>query len=75
MGNLALSATLGLDAFEVEPLELRSNYTEDDLQTVIRGVYKQVLGNEHIMESQRLDSPEALLRNCLLYTSDAADDW
>ncbi|MCL2936143.1 MAG: phycobilisome rod-core linker polypeptide [Trichodesmium sp. MAG_R02] len=63
MGNLALSATLGLDAFEVEPLELRSNYTEDDLQTVIRGVYKQVLGNEHIMESQRLDSPEALLRN------------
>ena len=63
MGNLALSATLGLDAFEVEPLELRSNYTVDDLQTVIRGVYKQVLGNEHIMESQRLDSPEALLRN------------
>ena len=42
MGNLALSATLGLDAFEVEPLELRFNYTEDDLQTVIRGVYKQV---------------------------------
>ncbi|NEO56326.1 MAG: photosystem I reaction center subunit XII [Okeania sp. SIO3B5] len=63
MGNLALSATLGLDAFEVDPLELRSNYTEDDLQTVIRAVYKQVLGNEHIMESQRLDSPEALLRD------------
>lgn len=63
MGNLALSATLGLDAFEVEPLELRFNYTEDDLQTVIRGVYKQVLGNEYIMESQRLDSAEALLRN------------
>jgi len=63
MGNLAFSATLGLDAFEVEPLELRSNYTEDDLQTVIRAVYKQVLGNEHIMESQRLDSPEALLRD------------
>lgn len=63
MGNLAMSATLGLDAFEVEPLELRSNYTEDDLQTVIRAVYKQVLGNEHIFDSQRLDSPEALLRN------------
>ena len=31
MGNLALSATLGLDAFEVEPLELRSNFTEDDI--------------------------------------------
>jgi len=63
MGNLALSATLGLDAFEVDPLELRSNYTEDDLQTVIRAVYKQVLGNEYIMESQRLESPEALLRD------------
>ena len=63
MGNLALSATLGLDAFEVEPLELRSNFTEDDLQTVIRAVYKQVLGNEYMMESQRLHSPEALLRN------------
>lgn len=63
MGNLALSAALGLDAFEVEPLELRSNYTEDDLQTVIYAVYKQVFGNEHIMASQRLESPEALLRN------------
>ena len=63
MGNLAFSATLGLDAFEVEPLELRSYYTEDDLQTVIRAVYKQVLGNEHLMESQRLESPEALLRD------------
>ena len=63
MGNLAMSATLGLDAFETEPLGLRTNYTEDDLQVVIRGVYKQVLGNEHVMESQRLTSAESLLRN------------
>ena len=63
MGNLAMSATLGLDAFETEPLELRSNYTEDDLQVIIRAVYKQVLGNEHVMESQRLTSAESLLRN------------
>ena len=63
MGNLAMSATLGLDAFEVEPLELRANYTEDDLQVIIRAVYKQVLGNEYIMDSDRLSSAEALLRN------------
>ncbi|WP_088239801.1 phycobilisome rod-core linker polypeptide [Calothrix rhizosoleniae] len=63
MGNLNRSATLGLDTFEVEPIELRPNRTEDDLQTVIRAVYKQVLGNEHIMEEQRLESAEALFRN------------
>ena len=62
MGNLARSATLGLDAFEVAPLEMRPLQTEDDLQTIIRAVYKQVLGNEHLMEEQRLESAEALLR-------------
>lgn len=63
MGNLVMSASLGLDYFEVSPLELRPNYTEEYLQTIIRAVYKQVLGNEHIMDSQRLDSAEAMLRN------------
>ncbi|MEM9008496.1 MAG: phycobilisome rod-core linker polypeptide [Cyanobacteria bacterium P01_F01_bin.86] len=63
MGNLTSSASLGLDAFEVPPLELRPLATEDDLQEIIRGVYKQVLGNVHIMDNQRLDSAEALLRN------------
>lgn len=46
-----------------EPVELRPESTEDDLQIVIRSVYKQVLGNQHIMESDRLASAEALLRN------------
>jgi len=46
-----------------EPIELRSNASEEDLQTVISAVYKQVLGNHHVMESQRLDSAESLLRN------------
>ncbi len=45
------------------PVELRPNATEDDLQTVIRTVYKQVLGNQHVMESQRLTSAESLLRD------------
>ncbi|MFK8185883.1 MAG: phycobilisome rod-core linker polypeptide [Phormidesmis sp.] len=46
-----------------EPVELRPNASEDDLQTVISAVYKQVLGNHHVMESQRLASAESLLRN------------
>jgi hypothetical protein len=50
-------------AFIAEPIELWEDATEDDLQTVIRAVYKQVLGNVHLMESQRLDSAESMLRN------------
>ncbi len=48
---------------DADPVELRPNASEDDLQTVIRAVYKQVLGNAHIMESQRLTSAESMLRN------------
>ena len=43
--------------------ELRPNATEDDLQVVIRSVYKQVLGNQHVMDSQRLTSAESMLRD------------
>ena len=62
MGNLTTSA-IGLDAFEANPLELRPNFTEEDLQEIIRAVYKQVLGNQHLMEGDRLSSAESLLRN------------
>ncbi len=54
---------MSLWAVETDPVELRPNFTEDDLQTVIRAVYKQVLGNEHLMECDRLTSAESLLRN------------
>jgi phycoerythrin-associated linker protein len=48
---------------DADPVELRPQASEDDLQTVIRAVYKQVLGNAHLMESQRLISAESMLRN------------
>ena len=48
---------------DAAPVELRPEATEEDLQAVIRAVYKQVLGNQHIMESQRLTSAESFLRN------------
>ncbi|MBW4660410.1 MAG: phycobilisome linker polypeptide [Drouetiella hepatica Uher 2000/2452] len=48
---------------ETEAVELRPNATEDDLQTVIRAVYRQVLGNAHVLDNQRLTSAESQLRN------------
>ncbi|MBI4783934.1 MAG: phycobilisome linker polypeptide [Oscillatoriophycideae cyanobacterium NC_groundwater_1537_Pr4_S-0.65um_50_18] len=48
---------------ETEAVELRPNATEDDLQTVIRAVYRQVLGNAHVLDNQRLISAESQLRN------------
>lgn len=44
-------------------VELRPNFTEDDLQLVVRAVYKQVLGNAYLLEDDRLISAESLLRN------------
>ncbi len=46
-----------------EAVELRPNATEEDIQVVIRAVYKQVLGNAHLLESQRLASAESKLKN------------
>lgn len=48
---------------ESDPVELRPGATEADVQAVIRAAYKQVLGNQHVMESESLISAEAMLRN------------
>jgi phycoerythrin-associated linker protein len=54
---------MALWAVETTPVERRPSATEAELQVVIRAVYKQVLGNDHLMESDRLTSAESLLRN------------
>lgn len=41
------------------PIEVRANGTADDKAIAIRAVYKQVLGNPHVMESERLVSAES----------------
>ena len=41
------------------PLEVCYNSTADDKAIAIRAVYKQVLGNPHVMESERLVSAES----------------
>jgi phycocyanin-associated rod linker protein len=63
MAGVKESGRLGISAFsDMEPVELRPNWTEDDVLMVIRAAYRQVLGNEHIMQSERLTSAESLLR-------------
>ena len=61
--NLAAAGPLGLSAFDASSrIELRPDWTEDELQTVFRAVYRQVLGNDYIMKAERLISAESLLR-------------
>ena len=48
---------------DADVLELRPNFTEDDLAVIVRAVYKQVFGNAHLMESQRLVTAESMLRD------------
>jgi phycocyanin-associated rod linker protein len=58
------ASRLGTTAFsEVAPVELRPDWSRDDAQAVIRAVYRQVLGNDYIMGSERLTSAESLLCN------------
>lgn len=63
MAGVKESGRLGISAFqETDPTELRPNRSEDNVNAVIRAAYRQVLGNEHIMRSERLTSAESLLR-------------
>ncbi|MBD2244549.1 phycobilisome linker polypeptide [Nostoc sp. FACHB-888] len=63
MAALVQAARLGIGAFENSELaELRPNRTESDVQVIIRTAYRQVLGNEYLMESERLVSAESLLQ-------------
>ena len=45
------------------PVELRPNWTADNAKTVIHAVYRHVLGNTHLMSSDRLPALESLLND------------
>ncbi|MDZ4871291.1 MAG: Phycobilisome 34.5 kDa linker polypeptide, phycoerythrocyanin-associated, rod [Chroococcidiopsis cubana SAG 39.79] len=51
------------DAIADGKVELRQNWTEDDLQKVFRAAYEQVFGRQGVYASQRFASAESLLRN------------
>ena len=64
MAITVAASRLGTSAFsDAAPVELRPDWTKDDAQAVIRAVYRQVLGNDYIMESERLKGAESLLCN------------
>lgn len=62
MAGLQEAGKLGIQPFdESQPAELRPKWTQDEAKAVIRAAYRQVLGNEHLMQSERLISAESLL--------------
>jgi len=57
------ASQLGYEPFVgTAPTELRANWTEGDVQAVIHAAYRQVFGNDHLMQSERLTRAESLLR-------------
>ncbi|MBW4504129.1 MAG: phycobilisome linker polypeptide [Scytonema hyalinum WJT4-NPBG1] len=64
MAITAAASRLGTAAFSEAPrVELRLNPTKEDVEAVIRAVYRQLLGNDYLMASERLTSAESLLRD------------
>lgn len=64
MAITAASSRLGTEAFtDTSRVELRPNASKDDVESVIRAVYRQVLGNDYLMKAERLTSAESLLRD------------
>ncbi|MDJ0555142.1 MAG: phycobilisome linker polypeptide [Microcoleaceae cyanobacterium MO_207.B10] len=58
------ASQLGVGLFEdTKPLELWPTRSSEEAETVILAVYRQVLGNAYVMESERLSVPESQLKN------------
>ena len=54
---------LGIATYgETEPLRAWDTDSNDDIEIAIRAVYKQVLGNAYVMESERQSVPESRFR-------------
>jgi phycocyanin-associated rod linker protein len=63
MTSAASATLLGFEPFsQMSPTELRAHPTESDVQATILAAYRQVLGNQYLMLSERLVSAESLLR-------------
>ena len=55
---------LGTSLFEeTEPVELWPGASESEVEIVIRAAYRQVLGNAHVMDSERLTVAESHLKS------------
>lgn len=64
MAITTAASSLGTSAFsDFAPIELLPKATLGDIETVILAVYQQVLGNPHLLKSERLVIAESLLRD------------
>ncbi|MEH2465188.1 phycobilisome linker polypeptide [Nostoc sp.] len=64
MAITTAASRLGTEPFtDQSPVELRPNATKEDIERVIAAVYRQVLGNNYILASDRLTSAESILRD------------
>lgn len=64
MAVTTAASRLGISAFDnAARVELRPNSTPEQVEGVIWAVYRQVLGNDYLMKSERLISAESLLRD------------
>ncbi len=64
MAITTAASRLGTSAFsDFSPVELRINASSADIANVITAVYRQVLGNDYLMKSERLTAAESLLAN------------
>lgn len=62
----AAASRLGTSAYssvDAPRVELRPGATKEQIEGVIRAVYRQLLGNDYLMASERLVSAESLLRD------------
>ena len=58
------ASLLGLQPFEdTSPINLQPNVSQEDIETALRAIYRQVLGNAYIMESERPTAIESHLRS------------
>jgi phycocyanin-associated rod linker protein len=64
MAITTAASRLGTSAFsDAAPVELRANASTGDITAVINAAYRQVLGNDYLMQSERLTAAESLLAN------------
>ena len=64
MAITTAASRLGTSAFsDAAPLELRSNANKAEIALVISAIYRQLLGNDYLLESERLKGLESLLSN------------
>ena len=61
---ITAASRLGISAFDdTNIVELRPNWNKEEAKIAIAAVYRQILGNDHLMNSERLISAESLLFN------------